>query len=145
MIVEIRASSISEAEALTKLDRNGCGSVVLFSGVVRPMEGERTISSLHYEHYPGMAERAITVIASEAMKKFKLKDTVVIHRIGDVPAGDISIVVAVSSERRKNSFAACSEIIDRLKTTVPIWKKETGETTQWQSERLKQRVEQKPK
>ena len=145
MFVEIRNSPISEEEALAKLERGGCGSIVLFSGIVRPEEGGRRISSLHYEHYPGMAERTITVIVAEAMKNFDIRDAVVIHRTGDVPAGEISVVVAVSSERRKEGFRACEEIIDRLKTTVPIWKKDIGEVTQWQSELLRQREERKQK
>ncbi len=145
MFVEIRASPISEADALEKLDRSGCGSTVTFSGIVRPAEGQRTISSLYYEHYPGMAERMITIIASDVMKKFNIRDAVVIHRTGDVPAGDISVSVAVSSERRKDGFQACEEIIDRLKTTVPIWKKDIGEVTRWQSEELQKKESRKQK
>ncbi len=135
----MRTTAISQEEALAKLDRTGCGSTVSFSGIVRPEEGGKAISSLYYEHYPGMAERMIAAILADVLKKFNIRDAVVLHRTGEVPAGDVSVVVAVSSGRRKDGFRACEEIIDRLKKTVPIWKKETGKVTGWQSERVRER------
>lgn len=135
MHIEMKEGRLEASYALGKLSQDGAGAMVLFSGVVRPEENGSRIDKLHYDHYPEMAERVLKAIVQDVMDKHKLKDVVVIHRVGDVPAGEASIFIAVSSERRKDSFAGCSEMIDRIKTEAPIWKKDIGERTQWQSER----------
>lgn len=135
MHVEIVDGPIDTEYALDRLSVLNSGAVVIFSGVVRPTEGIHRIERLHYEHYPEMAGKKIKEIAKETAEKHRLKDVVVLHRFGDVPVGETSVVVAVCSERRKDAFAGCSEIIDRVKQEAPIWKKDIGERTQWQSER----------
>lgn len=135
MYIEVTEKKIEVEQALARLSRVESGAVVVFSGVVRPWEGKDRIEKLHYEHYPEMATKRIGEIVTESVEKWKLADATVVHRVGDVPAGELSVVVAVSSERRKNAFGGCAEIIERIKKEVPIWKKDIGERTQWQSER----------
>jgi molybdopterin synthase catalytic subunit len=137
--VELRRSRISETMALRKLDTSGCGSTVLFTGRVRPEEGGSRIDALYYECYPRMARKLISEILENAAGRYKLRDAVVIHRIGNVGAGELSIIVAVSSERRREGFRACAEIVKRIKERAPIWKKEIGEVERWQSERVQER------
>jgi molybdopterin synthase catalytic subunit len=135
MHIEVTEKKIDVEQAMARLSKVDSGAVVVFSGVVRPWEGNDRIEKLHYEHYPEMAKKRMVEIVSESVEKWKLTDATVLHRVGDVPAGELSVVVAVSSERRKNAFGGCAEIIERIKQEVPIWKKDIGERTQWQSER----------
>ncbi len=135
MHIEITDREISPDRVVARLDTSGSGAVVVFTGIVRPWEGGERIERLHYEHYPEMAMKGIRDIVEASTKKWKLIDAAVEHRFGDVSAGDVSVVVAVSSERRNSAFAGCSEIIERIKHEVPIWKKDIGGRTQWQSER----------
>lgn len=135
MHIEMKEGKLDASYALGKLGSDSAGAMVLFSGIVRPEENGSRIDKLHYEYYPEMAEKVLKGIVQDAMQRHRLKDVVVIHRVGDVPAGEASIFIAVSSERRRDSFAGCSEMIDRIKTEAPIWKKDIGERTEWQSER----------
>lgn len=135
MHIELTDRKIGSEEALRMLSTDAAGAAVTFSGIVRPLEGGASIEKLHYEHYPGMAEKTIRGIVEEAVAAHGLTDAVVIHRIGDVPAGEESVVVAVSAGHRREAFEGCSQIMDRIKSEVPIWKKDIGERTQWQSER----------
>ncbi len=122
--------------ALRELAADGTGATVLFTGRVRPYEGRSRIDSLFYEHYPGMAEKVIRGILVEYARKYRLRDAVLIHRVGNVKAGELSVIVAVSSERRKEGFQACAGIIREVKEKAPIWKREQGEMSRWQSERV---------
>ena len=135
MHIEIVDGPVSIEYALERLKTTDAGALVVFTGMVRPEEEGRRIDKLHYEHYPELAGKMIHEIVNDAMARHHLTDAVVIHRYGDVRAGEVSVVIAVSSERRVNAFKGCSEIIDRIKQEVPIWKKDVGERTQWQSER----------
>lgn len=135
MHIELTDRKIGAEEAVRMLRTDAAGAAVTFSGIVRPLEGGAAIEKLHYEHYPGMAEKTIRGIVEEAVAAHGLTDAVVIHRVGDVPAGEESVVVAVSAGHRMEAFEGCSQIMDRIKSEVPIWKKDIGERTQWQSER----------
>lgn len=135
MHIELTEKRVGTEYVMGKLNHDGCGAIVVFTGTVRPLESGNSINELHYECYPEMAYKLIEDIVRSAMKKYGLNDAVVVHRYGDVPAGEASVVVAASSGHRKEAFGGCSEIIDRIKAEVPIWKKDIGERTQWQSER----------
>ncbi|MBX8633162.1 MAG: molybdenum cofactor biosynthesis protein MoaE [Candidatus Thermoplasmatota archaeon] len=136
--MELRDGPITERMALGKLNTAGCGSTVLFTGRVRPSENGRRIDSLYYECYRSMAEKLISEILENAIRRYRLSDAAVIHRIGSVGAGELSIVVAVSSVRRREGFRACAGIVKSIKEKVPIWKKEIGEVEEWQSERVQE-------
>jgi molybdopterin synthase catalytic subunit len=94
------------------------GAVVTFSGVTRE------VSQLDYEAYVEMAEERLAAIATEAVARFRLCAAAVEHRIGEVPLSEPSVIVAASAPHRAEAFAGCRELIDELKATVPIWKKE---------------------
>jgi molybdopterin synthase catalytic subunit len=110
-----------EAEGL-RMDY-GIGAIVTFSGLVRDMHGEQLISGLFLEHYPGMTETSLQAIAAEAEGRWPLQAITIIHRIGELKAGEQIVFVGVSSAHRSAAFAACEFIMDYLKTRAPFWKK----------------------
>ncbi len=107
------------------LYRKDCGAVNLFLGVVRDHHQGRAVSALEYEAYEGMALKQLARIGAEVVERFGLARLVVVHRIGALVPGDVSLFVGVSAHHRKESLAATACFIDRLKQDVPIWKKET--------------------
>ena len=105
---------------------DGDGAIVTFSGVVRNHSGDVATDHLVYEAYPEMAERKMAEIGEEVKQRWPIGDMAVVHRVGRVEVGEISVVIAVASPHRAEAFEACSYAIDRLKESVPIWKKEVG-------------------
>lgn len=100
------------------------GAVVLFLGTVREMtEGRRTVS-LDYEAYPDMARAKMQELADDACRRWPVIAAAIVHRLGHMELGDISVAVAVSCPHRKDAFEAGRFLIDRLKEIVPIWKQE---------------------
>jgi molybdopterin synthase catalytic subunit len=97
------------------------GAVVTFSGVTRDVD------SLEYEAYAEMALPAMEAIVAEAIARHGLCAAAAEHRVGTVPLSEPSVIVAVSAPHRPEAFLGGREIIDRLKATAPIWKKEVGE------------------
>ena len=103
------------------------GAVATFAGVVRNHTGDKRTNHLVYEAYPEMAEKKMGDIGKEIEVRWGITDMGILHRIGKLEIGEISVLIAVSSPHRAESFAACQYAIDRLKQIVPIWKKEVGE------------------
>jgi molybdopterin synthase catalytic subunit len=108
------------------------GGIASFVGVVRDVnEGDR-VSDMTLEHYPGMTERSIERIVSEAHRRWNVIDALVVHRVGVLKPTDQIVLVVVASAHRGDAFAACEFIMDYLKTQAPFWKKErTGDATRW--------------
>jgi molybdopterin synthase catalytic subunit len=98
------------------------GAVVDFFGVVRALEGNRLVQGIRYEAFQPMAERQLLVIAEQAKAQHNLQQVLVYHRIGFVAAGEASLFVRVSARHRRAAFDGNSQIIERLKIAVPIWK-----------------------
>ena len=103
------------------------GAVAIFAGVVRNYTGDKRTDHLVYEAYPEMAEKKMKEIGKDIEVRWGITDIGILHRIGKLEIGEISVLIAVSSPHRAESFAACQYAIDRLKQIVPIWKKEVGE------------------
>jgi len=97
------------------------GAVVTFSGVTRE------VTELDYEAYVPMAEEAIAEIVATAIRRHGLCAAAAEHRVGRVPRSQASVLVAVSAPHREAAFAGARELIDEIKSRVPIWKKEEGE------------------
>lgn len=125
---------IIDHHALTEqVRRHDCGAVVTFLGTVREMtEGRQTVA-LDYEAYPGMAEKKMAEIENETRQRWPVGDMMMVHRLGHLELGDVSVAVAVSCPHRHQAFDACRFAIDRLKEIVPIWKKENWAdgSTEW--------------
>jgi molybdopterin synthase catalytic subunit len=102
----------------------GAGAIDVFIGTVRNNAHGKNVVWLEYEAYESMAVAEIRKIIDEASHRWPLLGWAVSHRIGTLKPGEVSVVVAVSTPHRRESFAACQFIIDTLKEKAPIWKKE---------------------
>ena len=126
--------TLIDYQALTESVRSTqSGAVVLFLGTVREMtEGRRTVT-LEYEGYPQMAEAKLAELESQVRSRWPIDQVAIIHRLGHLELGDISVAIAVSCPHRKQAFEAGQFLIDELKVSVPIWKKENWDdgTTEW--------------
>lgn len=120
-IVEHRidASAVTAAVA-----HPGTGATVTFLGTTRDHNDGRRVTQLEYEAYPEMALAEMRKIGATAQQRWPIERIAIVHRIGVVPIGEASVVIAVSSAHRRAAFEACHFAIDRLKEVVPIWKKE---------------------
>lgn len=103
------------------------GAVVTFAGVVRDHSGEKRTNYLEYEAYTNMAEKKMAEIGDEIQRQWGLDDVAILHRVGRLEIGEISVLIAIASPHRAEALAACQYAINRLKEIVPIWKKEVGE------------------
>ena len=113
------------------------GAMASFVGTVRDVNDGSGVSTLTLEHYPGMTEQALEDIAAQARGRWRIIDTVIIHRVGEMHPTDQIVLVVVSSAHRGDAFAACEFIMDFLKTSAPFWKKElTPEGARWVEARV---------
>jgi molybdopterin synthase catalytic subunit len=103
---------------------NGDGAVVTFVGTVRDNHQGKKVLALEYEAYGGMAESEMQRIGVEMIRRHGLHGIAMRHRTGKLSVGETSVIIAVSAPHRQAAFAACSEALDMLKATVPVWKKE---------------------
>src|SRR6478672_10761300 len=105
--------------------RPHCGGVVLFLGTVRDLTGDQVTVALDYEAYTEMAEKKLAQVEAETRARWPVVGEVaLVHRLGHLEVGEVSVAVAVSCPHRNQAFEACRYAIDRLKEIVPIWKKE---------------------
>jgi molybdopterin synthase catalytic subunit len=100
------------------------GAVTLFYGVVRNHNDGRAVLFLEYDAYPELAERQMAAVAEEIKRRFPIDEIAMAHRTGRLEIGETSLLVAVSSAHRADAFEACHAAVDRVKETVPVWKKE---------------------
>jgi molybdopterin synthase catalytic subunit len=101
------------------------GAVVVFDGIVRNNTRGRQTLYLDYEAYEEMAEKQMRELACEAVRQFAVRQGILVHRLGRLEVGETSVLIVVASAHRAQAFEACRWLIDTLKKTVPIWKKET--------------------
>ncbi len=110
----------------------GFGAVSSFEGLVRREDHADPVVALAFDAYRPMAIAALHSLAVEARQRWPIEGIIMLHRLGTVPAGEVCVVVAVATGHREGSFAACRFLIDMLKATVPIWKKEiTVSNSRW--------------
>ena len=124
MTVRIQTESFDAGAELNAFTDTaaGAGAVVSFTGVVRDVDG--SLVAMEIEHYPGMTEKAIATIVSEAQTRWDLAGALVIHRHGRLTAGDQIMMVATASRHRVDAFQAAEFLMDYLKSRAPFWKKE---------------------
>ncbi len=106
---------------------------MLFLGTVREMTNGRRTTALDYEAFVPMAESQLAAIEAEAHQRWSLDRVAIVHRVGRLELGEISMAVAVSSPHRAQAFEAARYLIDTIKESVPIWKKENWHdgTSEW--------------
>ena len=114
-----------ELEQLRNLNNGKAGAMVSFTGLVRDLNEGDNITQLTLEHYPGMTEKALATIETQANAQWELTATLIIHRVGPLQPNDNIVLVVAASMHRRQAFAACEFMIDTLKTSAPFWKKES--------------------
>jgi molybdopterin synthase catalytic subunit len=121
---EIIREAIDTQQVLASLKRREDGAAVVFEGVVRNQTRGRKTLYLDYEAYEEMALQQMEALAEQSLKQFQIRDVALVHRLGRLEIGETSVLVVVASAHRAAAFDACRWLIDTLKRTVPIWKKE---------------------
>lgn len=127
MLHEIVSGRIDERSLIEKVAAPGAGAIAAFHGVVRDNSLGRKVLYLLYEAYPSMAIKEMEKLEQEVRERWEVEKIAITHRIGRLEIGESSVVIAVSSPHRKEALEACHYTIDRLKQTVPVWKKEYWE------------------
>ncbi|HEV2401576.1 MAG TPA: molybdenum cofactor biosynthesis protein MoaE [Candidatus Sulfotelmatobacter sp.] len=122
--VSIVRKPIDTIGTLAALKSEEDGAALVFEGVVRNQTRGRQTLYLDYEAYEPMALQELQSLATQALAKFEVRDVAVIHRLGRMEIGETSVLIVVASAHRAAAFEACRWLIDTLKRTVPIWKKE---------------------
>lgn len=123
-LVRLQREPIRPVELLDALKQGSDGAVVVFDGIVRDNTRGRRTLYLDYEAYEEMALQQMQGLIEKAKSQFSIREAVLLHRLGRLEIGETSVWIAVASAHRAAAFDACRWIIDTLKTTVPIWKKE---------------------
>lgn len=120
-MIDITRDVIDAGVMIEAAKRPGMGALATFCGVVRDDDG---VERIELEAYEDVAVRELETIRDEAMREFPIESVDIVHRIGSLRVGETILLVIVGAGHRKEAFAASEYIIDRLKQTVPIWKKE---------------------
>lgn len=118
--------AIDPRALVSSVMRDSDGAYVLFEGVVRNHHEGKAVKSIFYDAYRPMAEKELDAIVREIGARYPQVALAVVHRLGPLFVGDSSIAIVASSPHRAEAFEACRMMIDRIKETVPIWKKERG-------------------
>ncbi len=123
-MIVLTTSSLESDPVTASVRRDSNGAVVTFLGATRRTSEGKEVLYLEYEAYEPMARKKLEEIRREVMEKWSLQDVAIAHRFGRLEIEDLSLIVAVASPHRKEAFQACAYIVDRIKESVPIWKKE---------------------
>lgn len=126
-MIRISCAPVDLGRVVSLVQRPQDGAVAVFYGVVRDHSRGRRTTHLEYEAYAPMAEKVMEEIAAEARERWDVGEVAVVHRIGRLEVGEISVAIAVGSEHRAAGLEAVGYIIDGIKRRAPIWKKEVGE------------------
>src|ERR1035438_9453898 len=125
MLIEIVDAPIAADAIVAAMKACSDGAVCVFEGIVRDNTRGRMTLYLDYQAYREMALEQMKRLAAEAVEKFGVRDVALVHRLGRLMVGETSVLIVVASAHRAAAFEACRWLIDSLKKTVPIWKRET--------------------
>lgn len=123
-LLDVRDTPLSVDEVFAAVQHPGAGGVALFVGTVREQDGGRQVSDLGYSAHPTAMDE-VRAVAAQVAGGHPVLAVAAVHRVGDLAVGDLAVVVAVACPHRGEAFAACRELIDELKSRVPIWKHQT--------------------
>ena len=124
MLIRVTPDVLDTAEAVASVASSRAGAINIFLGVVRDNNLGRNVNHLDYEAYPTMAEKVMREIAEESVVRFGFEDVAVLHRTGRLEIGETSLLIAVSSGHRAESFEGGHWLVNEIKKRVPVWKKE---------------------
>ena len=123
-LIALSEESIDSAAIGKRIRTNTDGALIVFEGIVRESSRGKTVKALAYEAYGAMALSQMRQLAETARGRWPITGLAIVHRLGQLAVGEVSVVIAVSAPHRGEAFDACEWLIDELKKTVPIWKKE---------------------
>ncbi len=122
-LAEFRNRPLSVDEVQAAVSDPGAGAIALFVGTVRDHDHGRAVSELSYTAHPSGAEQ-LRLCAEKVAARFPVRALAAVHRTGDLDIGDLAVVVAASADHRDEAFAACRALVEDLKATVPVWKRQ---------------------
>lgn len=125
-LIQITHEPLDRNALIAAVTHPSVGGIAVFEGVVRDNARGKQVRYLEYDVYPEMAQQQIRAIVTEAEQRWGAEHVAVAHRVGRLEIGETSVIVVVATPHRAEAFDACRYIIDTLKTTVPIWKKEVA-------------------
>ena len=135
MSVRVQAEDFDVGTELDKMraaGTQGTGALVTFTGIVRDIAGDAPISAMTLEHYPDMTERQLAAVEAQALERWPLTGSLIIHRYGRLEPADNIVLVITAAAHRQEAFEAAEFLVDWLKTKAPFWKQEiTDEGPQW--------------
>ena len=120
----VHSAPLDVDAVIRQVGRSDAGAIATFVGTTREHSRGRDVTRLEYDAYPEMAEAEMARIADALRARHDILEVAMAHRVGEVPIGEASVVIAVSAAHRAAAMDACREAIDTLKQTVPVWKKE---------------------
>lgn len=120
-LLDLRETPLDVAEVLAGLDEDEAGGVTLFVGRVRDHDGGKGVTGLDYSAHP-TARQKLEEVADAVAERHQVTGVAAVHRVGTLAIGDIAVVVAASAAHRGQAFDASRDLIDTLKSEVPIWK-----------------------
>lgn len=124
VLAEVRSNPLSIDEVVHAVRQPTAGGIAIFLGVVRDHHEGKPVQRLDYEAYVALANKEMARILDELMRTTPNTQLAAVHRVGELAVGDIAVIVAASAPHRGEAFELCRAAIDRIKATVPIWKKE---------------------
>jgi molybdopterin synthase catalytic subunit len=132
-VVRVTGEPLDLREAAALVADPGAGGTCIFSGTVRDHSSAGPVVGLRYEAWEDLALRRLADLAADLHGRWPLRRVAILHRIGDLAVGEISVIVAVAAAHRAEAFEACREGIERLKDDVPVWKQEqlADGTAEW--------------
>lgn len=138
MLVELRSENFDPWQEIQQYQNSHSelagkfGATSVFVGTMRDFNEGVDVKAMTLEHYPEMTQKHLQDISSEAMERWNILDTLIIHRYGEIQPNDAIVLLAVWSAHRAESFTACRYLIEELKTRAPFWKKESaGNGVKW--------------
>jgi molybdopterin synthase catalytic subunit len=126
VVSRIRTEALSLSEAVSAVTHTRAGGIATFVGVVRDHNDGRVVTRLEYEAYGSMAEAELERVMTEIEGELPGVRVCALHRVGSLSVGDAAVVCAASAVHRDEAFLACRMLIDRIKATLPVWKREHG-------------------
>ncbi|GER89299.1 hypothetical protein KDW_34610 [Dictyobacter vulcani] len=125
-IIQLTREPLDRDALVAAVSHPSVGGIVVFEGVVRDNARGKNVRYLEYDVYEEMARQQIATIIEEARQRWSLEHVAVAHRFGRLEIGEASVIIVVATPHRAEAFEACRYLIDTLKSTVPIWKKEVA-------------------
>jgi molybdopterin synthase catalytic subunit len=127
-LIQLTREPLDRNALVSAVTHASVGGIVVFEGVVRDNARGKQVRYLEYDVYPEMAEQQMRKIVVAAQQRWDVERVALAHRFGRLEIGEASVIIVVAAPHRAEAFDACRYIIDTLKTTVPIWKKEVATT-----------------